>query len=301
MEQLLGPTPLATFTEQYYLRLPFSSAGGCQTLCRLANWDTIDRLLAAPGVDVLVGQKGKRWRGPVPKSTAEARTALAAGNTLGIRHAEKHDAGLAGLAAAFREDFAAPVDVHLYCAPAGHAGLGWHYDAEEVFILQTHGAKEWRLRKNTVHPWPLVETLPGDMCYEREIMPMQTCTLQAGDWLYVPSGYWHSTRAVEESVSISVGVLPAVAIDVYDFLRERLRSSLKWRQRLPASGKASPLTAEEQAQRYRQLFSDLGADLADLFSQEDLARDFLNHRTSPGASGGRQPADRPHPGDSCPA
>ena len=37
-------------------------------------------------------------------------------------------------------DFAAPVDVHLYCTPAGQPGFGWHYDAEDVFVLQTAGS-----------------------------------------------------------------------------------------------------------------------------------------------------------------
>src|SRR5947209_3055839 len=138
------------------------------------------------------------------------------------------------------EHFLAPIDVHVYCTPAGQPGFGWHYDAEDVFVLQTAGRKEWSLRKNTVNPWPLAEALPADMRHEREIMPVLRCTLAAGDWLYIPAGYWHRTRAGEESVSLSVGVLSASALDVYDFLRRQLLSSLRWRQRLPPAGGASP-------------------------------------------------------------
>jgi 50S ribosomal protein L16 3-hydroxylase len=130
-----------------------------------------------------------------------------------------------------------------------------------VFVLQTCGSKEWEPRKNTVNPWPLVETLPADMRHEREIMPVLRCLLAAGDWLYIPHGYWHRTRAAEESISLSVGLRSAAALDVFDFLRGELLSSLKWRQRLPPAGAASPLGPEELSRRYRELFADLGADL----------------------------------------
>src|SRR5690606_27495317 len=114
--------------------------------------------------------------------------------------------------------------------PPGRFGFGWHYDAEEVFILQTVGQKEYSLRKNTVNPWPLEETLPQGMRYEREVMPLMRCLLQAGDWLYLPSGYWHKAEARELSLSLAVGVMAPAAISILDRLREELLQSLVWRQ-----------------------------------------------------------------------
>jgi hypothetical protein len=49
--------------------------------------------------------------------------------------------------------------------PGGAEGFGWHYDVEDVFIVQTLGSKQYRLRKNTVNPWPLVETTPDESDY----------------------------------------------------------------------------------------------------------------------------------------
>lgn len=144
-----------------------------------------------------------------------------------------------------------------------------------MFLLQLRGSKAWQLRKNTVNPWPVGETLPADMRSQREIVPLLRCTLQAGDWLYRPAGYWHRGQALDESVSLSVGVASSTALDVYDFLRRRLLQSLLWRQRLPAAGAASPLTAEERLRRYRELFAALGRDLEAQFAGADLARDFL--------------------------
>jgi ribosomal protein L16 Arg81 hydroxylase len=285
IEELLGPMTKAAFFEENFLKLPLARPGGCRHLAHLGGWEAVDHILAGRSADVLVGREGRKADVPTPASAGEARALLAQGLTVGVRQAHRHHAGLAELAAGFHKDLAAPIDVHVYCTPAGQPGLGWHYDAEDVFVLQTLGAKEWHLRKNTVNPWPLVETLPADMRYQREVMPVMRCALAAGDWLYVPGGYWHSTRAGEtESISLSVGALSPTALDVFDFLRGRLLSSLRWRQRLPSAGAATPLSEEELLRSYRELFTELGQDLAALLGQEGFARDFLSARQPGGVS-----------------
>jgi 50S ribosomal protein L16 3-hydroxylase len=275
IEQLLGSVPTATFIDDYYLKFPFARAGDCAHLLELGDWSVLGAILGRPGVDVLAGREGRPWDGPPPTSADDARALLAAGCTIGIRHAEQHHPALAEVAAGFRTDFTAAVDLHLYVTPAGQSGFGWHYDAEDVFLLQLRGDKEWSLRKNTVNPWPVVEALPADMHYERELMPLMRCTLRAGDWLYLPAGYWHRGQAGEESVSLSVGVLSCTALDVCDFLRRRLPASLRWRQRLPTPGAASSLSSEELVRRYRELFAELGQDLAALLAEEGFVRAFL--------------------------
>jgi ribosomal protein L16 Arg81 hydroxylase len=275
LTRLLGEIPPSQFLERHFLKLPFARPGGCRELLPPVTWKTIENILGQPNVDVLAGREGQPWTGPAPTSPAEARKAFEAGYTIGIRHAEKHDPALKELADDFHRDFLAPIDVHLYCTPAGCPGFGWHYDAEDVFLLQLQGDKEWWLRKNTVNPWPLVETLPGDMRYEREIMPPMNCRLKADDWLYLPAGYWHRSLAGRESISLSVGIRSVTALDAYDFLRASLLTSLRWRQRLPPAGAVAAQTPEELLRQYRELFTDLGQDLARILAEEGTARAFL--------------------------
>ena len=269
LSELLGSLSPQAFLNDYFLKLPLAMAGGCRRLCSLGSWDVVLHLLAQPGVDVLVGRQGEAWQGPTP-GPADARGVLDQGYTIGIRHAEKHHAGLAELAAEFAADFAAPADLHLYVTPAGQAGFGWHYDAEDVFILQTQGSKEWSLRKNTVNPWPLVETIPQDMRYRAEMMPLVRCNLAAGDWLYIPAGYWHSTQASEESISLSVGLMMPTALDLLDALRPRLLDSLRWRQRLPPAGRVSSLCEEERMAQYQAIVADLTKDLSHQMAEESF-------------------------------
>jgi len=265
LQQLLGEFPAASFLAEHFYRQPYAAPGGCRRLVNraAAEWSaasTCGRLIGQTDLDLLVTREGKPWTGPPLNDAALGQTALAEGYTLCLRHADRHDAALAQLAADFHHDFLAPIDVHVYCTPAGKPGFSWHYDAEDVFILQTEGTKDWWLRKNTVNPWPLVETIPADMRYEREIMPALHCTLAAGDWLYIPAGYWHRTAASEHSTSLSIGILSPTGIDVFDLLRKELLQDLRWRERLPVLGSANEQSDAMQEEQFRTLIAALKRD-----------------------------------------
>lgn len=278
LQTLLGATPKTDFVAEHYGRLPFSRSDAANPLGELASWDTLVELVTHPEADVLVVRRGEPYSGPPPRTVDNAQRLTDEGYTFRIRHAERQHAGLARLAAAFSRDFAAPVDVHMYCTPADQFGLSWHYDAEEVFIVQTTGRKEYSLRKNTVNPWPIDETIPADMRYEREIMPLMKCELKAGDWIYIPSGYWHMGAAKETSISLSIGVMPATGVDLFDFLRPKVLDSLLWRQRLPTPGEASNLTDEQLKAAFRELLGEFSKDLAKMLAADRLIEQFIQHQ-----------------------
>jgi 50S ribosomal protein L16 3-hydroxylase len=275
VERLFDDDSLREFITHYFFRRPYSQAGAADWCRELGSWETIARLIENPASDLLIVKEGARWEGTRPTYEA-ARELHAGGHTVLVRHAERHDARLADVAAVFEQTFEGPVDIQIYCTPANQGGFGWHYDAEDVFILQSEGVKDYSLRKNTVNPWPLIETLPENMQYEREIMPLARCQLQAGDWLYIPNGYWHRARASEPSISLSVGVLTASALEVYRFLEARLVQSLLWRQRLPIA--AAMLSRQEFSEGYRELFVHLGNDLLKILKDEKTVQEFLDSR-----------------------
>jgi len=196
-----------------------------------------------------------------------------------IRNAERHDAELARLARGFHQDFLAEVNVHVYCTPPQRSGFGWHYDPEDVFILQTQGTKEYQLRKNTVNPWPLLSQMPKNLHYELEAMPLWSCVLGPGDWLYIPTGWWHSARGVEgDSITLAIGLMTPSAISLLDELRRELLSSIVWRQRLPVLGAANSASPAELAKIHQALFTDLGRDLSRLLADEAFAKRYLDRR-----------------------
>jgi ribosomal protein L16 Arg81 hydroxylase len=281
MNALFADLPLERFVAEYFQRLPYSMAGAAAWLGDAGSWRSLTEILKQPAVDVLVCRRNQQYGGKAPQTAEEAQRLVDEGYTLLVRHAERHDARLAALAAEFEAAFAAPVNIHMYCTPGGQYGFGWHYDAEEVFIVQTTGRKEYRLRKNTVNPWPIEETLPADMRYEREIMPLMRCELAAGDWLYIPSGYWHMGESKETALSLAIGVQPRTGIDVFDFLRPRLLESLVWRQRLPVAGQAAAMSDEQLRDQYAAVLKQLSAELEKIAMRPQTADELLRYFREP--------------------
>ncbi len=280
IEKLLGDTPVREFFERHLFLAPFSHRGGAAELAAAGDWETLGHVLSNPDSDVLVVREGKLSRERRPSNTEQARELSAAGHTIVVRNAQRHDDRLATLAREFERDFLGAVNVHFYATPAGTHGFGWHYDAEDVFILQTGGRKDYWVRKNSVNPWPLLETMPPDLGFEREITPVLKCTLERGDWLYMPAGYWHRADTGEdsESLSLAVGVMSLTAIDVFDFVRPRLLRSLAWRRRLPVTGSAADRTPERLHEAHAALFEELGSDLAAMLRDPEVVREFLEGR-----------------------
>jgi ribosomal protein L16 Arg81 hydroxylase len=274
IEKILRDIAVEEFIDRYYLKLPYSQPQGAEEFTDLASWKTLEKILKKPEADVRVVREGRDWEGNRP-TCEEAGDLYSQGYTFSVRHAEKHDRGLARLARSFRKDFRAPIDIHLYFTPCDSFGFDWHYDAEEVFILQAQGVKEYSLRKNTVNPWPLEETLPADMEYEKEVMPVMSCRLNPGDWLYLPAGYWHKGIARADSISIAVGIMAPSAIRIFDVVKNQLLKSLLWRQRLPLLGEIEGIQHGEVMSHIRSLLADLEEEVGRVLRDERFLKEFL--------------------------
>lgn len=180
---------------------PTAQPGTALAVRGLLDWRVLDGVLrGAP--ETLVVSRGRLLAMPPPRSLEDLAVCFAAGVGVCIPHAERHDPGLARLAAAFDDLGAA--QVQLFVTPGGTHGFGWHYDDEDVFIAQTAGVKDYYFRANTVADQPA-----GSAMFARfsgETSPLCTATLVAGDFLYLPSRWWHMAICHEDALSISVGV-----------------------------------------------------------------------------------------------
>jgi 50S ribosomal protein L16 3-hydroxylase len=268
---ILGLPTLESFLERYFLQVPIAIPAGCTELAASCGWDLLADFLTLPGADVLVTRDGAPVTEKKLRSIDSAIKLLDSGCAIRVRHAERYSRLLHEVASSFHETFGGPIDCHVYCTGADAVGLNWHYDAEDVFVLQLEGSKDWQLRKNTVNPWPIVDRMPDDMQFERERSAGMECKLAAGDWLYIPGGYWHATRATEKSLSLSVGVLSATALDLLDFVRTDLAEDLRWRQRLPVGMAAERFSEAE-------LLKSLSRDLTARLGREGLLGKFMEQR-----------------------
>jgi ribosomal protein L16 Arg81 hydroxylase len=280
IDRLLRRASPADFLRRYYHFLPYAEPEGCRDLLDLGDAARFDRIRAAAGRDVVVAHGGGRATRDFDGTAEGAAALLGEGHTLVVRHAERFDEGLATLARAFRAALGGTVDVHAIETPEGSPGFGWHCDHEEVFALQLAGAKTYRLRKQTVHPWPVPETIRQQTSIDLEGSPLRLdCALEAGDWLYVPCGWWHAAEGRARSRSFAVGVSAPSGLDVLDAVRRTAVDSLLWRRRIPVSA-LDGRTDEERVERTRAVLAELLGDLRETVTADAWIREFLATTTA---------------------
>jgi hypothetical protein len=277
LEQIMDQEQLGQFLDGPYGFTPVAWPQAARAIAGRATWQTLDEILATDGPDVLVSRDGRPSSFTAPLTAGEARRLRAEGHTVTVRHAERHAPALASLASEFEADFGSPVDVHLNATPAGCSGFGWHFDVEEVFVIQSAGMKRYRLRNNTVLPFPTPDTMPRELGFAAEVTPAKECVLAAGDLLYLPPGCWHVARAEEDSLSLAIGLLGATPLDLLDFMRRELAGRVVWRRRLPIAGRLAGAAPDVVVGRYREVLAEVAEELAAFTTAELIAR-FLSAR-----------------------
>ena len=274
LEKLLGEDPKKSFLDKHFTRLPFSRPQGAIDLTDHLNWKTVENIIKEGKSVLRIVQDGRVIKDYVNLSYEEALAHHKKGHTLLLRFAEKSSPELKALADDFQKSFHSTVDIQLYCTPEGHNAFGWHYDVEEVFIIQTKGSKAYTIRPNTIHPNPLVRSIPQDLGYEKEKTPIEIkVTLKEGDFLYIPSGWWHVARTQKESMHISVGIMPSSAVDIVDFLPDHLAQNVFWRTRMPIHMEFA--TPEEEIAFYQDAMAKLGKDLSTQLSSREFIEKFI--------------------------
>jgi hypothetical protein len=212
LEQWLAPVSVDDFCRAHLHRSAWALPHSARGALRVLDWDVLGEVLAAkdPPPDAIVCARGQRLPYPAPRDLTELRAYMRIGVGLCLRHTQRCHPRLAAVAAEFERAIPGAVQVQIFVTPAGTHGFGWHYDVEDVFIAQTAGTKDYYFRENTVEndaPFP-----PPDFSgYHAESSPLQMATLVPGDFLYIPSRWWHMAICREDALSISVGVIPAGA------------------------------------------------------------------------------------------
>ena len=206
LSEWLNPVTVPVFERDYLRKQPYARPGSATGAVAVVRWEILDRVLAVESADVLVVARGKLVDAPRPRSLADLRSLMKNGIGIVARRAERHEPALAAIALSFAQDLRGEAHIQLFVTPGGTHGFGWHYDREDVFVAQTDGIKDYFFRANTVTG----DGLSGRMDFEtfrREVSPLGTARLILGDWLYIPAGWWHMAKCIEDSLSMPIGVL----------------------------------------------------------------------------------------------
>ena len=207
LHKCLAGDSVKDFTRLHLGRRAFAHVGGAEFAEPLGDWSALERLLSMqPAPDMLLIAGGQLQERPEPRSLSELKALFDDGIGIVVRDAQHRSPALRALCESFALELPGRQRLFLFATPKHRHGFGWHYDAEDVFILQTAGEKQYLMRENTIdRPRPGVQ--PDFTCIRRETSPLMSCTLLPGDWLYLPSGMWHVAQPLTDSLSISLGIM----------------------------------------------------------------------------------------------
>ncbi len=276
LTKLLQDTSLEIFLKENFTRTPYSRPYAAKDFTSSLDWKVIEKIAEEKKSIFRIVKEGKHIKDSSDMQFDEAMRFYEQGNTILVRYAEKSSSFFSEVAKEFSQSFNTNVDIQLYCTPHDNNAFGWHYDIEEVFIIQAKGSKEYTLRPNTIHPRPLLQTIPKDLSYEKEKGDIYLrVLLEEGDWLYIPSGWWHIARTQKESMHISIGLMPTTLLDILDFLPQYLMHNTFWRTRIPFHNQFN--SDEERKFYYEDVIMSLSADLRHHLMNPNFVHEFIHH------------------------
>jgi len=151
-----------------------------------------------------------------------------------------------------------PVQANAYVTPATSKGFALHHDTHDVFVVQTHGRKAWR-----VHA-PLVELATREQRWSEHLgdpgEPVIEAELAPGDVLYLPRGFPHEAEAREEvSIHLTIGIHARTWLDVWRHIMDGAHEHSPFREALPVGFARDPEgLATEMGDRLAELLAWLG-------------------------------------------
>jgi 50S ribosomal protein L16 3-hydroxylase len=166
-------------------------------------------LAAQEGVESrLVVREAGRWRlrhGPTPRRALPALRSP--GWTLLVQGLDLHVPAAHELLARFRFVPDARLDDLMVSYATDGGGVGPHLDSYDVFLIQVHGRRRWRIGR--VADESFEPGLPLKIL--RRFEPEQEWLLEPGDMLYLPPRWGHDGVAEGECMTCSVGFRAPVA------------------------------------------------------------------------------------------
>jgi hypothetical protein len=270
---LLAPIGQAVFFAEYWERQPLHIARGDAAFYRnLLTKTAIDALIASGGLRfpaIQLAQGGGFYPPEAFTRSLRAgednftgipdlvriRAEYQAGATIALPGLQRAWAPLGDLTSAIEAELSHAVHANGYVSPGGAPGFLPHYDTHEVFALQIAGRKHWRIEPP---PDPLPHrSRPFAPATYRPAPPCLEVELAAGDLLYLPRGFLHSTHT---SDSFSVHVTLGIAVYSWaDLVAEWLHAAegpAILRQALPPGFARDPALAGHLAARLAQALAE---------------------------------------------
>ena len=200
------------------------------------------------------------------------------GATIVLNQFQRAHPALAELCARLELEFSAPFQANIYLTPPRARGFKAHFDTHDVFILQIHGAKQWRL-----YSTPVELPLSGqgkEALQEDPGVPRQEIELRAGDTLYIPRGLVHDAPSLDEtSLHVTVGILSYTWSDLLlEVLANAVLGDAAFRRALPHDLLRADFDREAARRVFRDLLASFSGSADPDAALDSFAQEFIHSR-----------------------
>lgn len=193
--------PVARFMREVWQRRPLLIRGAFPNLVPPVQRDALFALARRDDVESrLVARADDRWsltHGPLARLPSRRRPRW----TLLVQGVDLLDERAHALLARFRFIPDARLDDLMVSYASDGGGVGPHVDSYDVFLLQVHGRRRWRVSRQ--RDLALVPDAPLKLL--ADFRAEEEWILEPGDMLYLPPGVAHDGVAEGECLTYSIG------------------------------------------------------------------------------------------------
>lgn len=202
------------------------------------------------------------------------------GATIVLDQMQRRLPTLAALSGDMEAEFGGPFQTNIYLTPPNGGGFKVHYDTHDVFVLQISGSKEWE-----IYDSPIELPMPGQNHETAGVEPgsvTQRFTLNAGDMVYIPRGYYHKARASSDaSLHITLGAMLRTWSElIIEAVSELSLRDVAFRRSLPTGFGTGQFDHPATEETFQNLVAKLSAEASFLKTADSLQSDFLQSRDS---------------------
>ena len=222
--QLLGGLSPTTFMQRHWQKKPLVIRQAIPGFAPLLDRAELMDLLAQEEVESRLvvqtaGKGSQSWR---MKHGPFVRKALPpfkqAGWTVLVQGVDLHDERVHALMEQFRFVPDARLDDLMISYATDGGGVGPHFDSYDVFLLQAHGRRRWRIGRQK--DFSLQPGVPLKILANFE--PEEEFVLEPGDMLYLPPKYAHDGVADGECMTYSIGFRSPDRVELAQEVLQRL-------------------------------------------------------------------------------
>jgi 50S ribosomal protein L16 3-hydroxylase len=273
--QLLGDITPAQFLRDYWHKKPLLIRNAIPGFKPLLKVEALAELAKLNYVESrLITNVDGQWdmqHGPLealpPRSQKEW--------TMLVQGANLHDAGCDALLRQFNFIPDARLDDLMISFATDGGGVGPHFDSYDVFLLQAHGQRRWRIGPQK--DLSLVDGLPLKIL--KNFKPKEEFVLEPGDMLYLPPHYAHDGVAIGDCMTYSIGFRSPAYQEIGEAFLQFMADSIDLPGRYADPGLEA---ARHAAEIPREMLAAVGEELNKVrWTEEDVTIFLGEHLSEP--------------------